>query len=101
VTDGRRRVLNSMFSILVDPNRLGTAANLAAEMESFVAWSTASPPVPGVERVLTPGEPERATKAARLVHGVPVDAVTWGEIVAAGGKVGLSQENIEAIAGRR
>ena len=66
-----------------------------------VAWSTASPPVPGVERVLTPGEPERATKAARLVHGVPVDAVTWGEIVAAGGKVGLSQENIEAIAGRR
>ena len=30
VSDGRRRVLNSMFSILVDPNRLGTAANLAA-----------------------------------------------------------------------
>src|SRR5664279_4483269 len=42
--DGRRRVLNSMFSILVDPGRLGTAANLAREMESFVAWITASPP---------------------------------------------------------
>src|SRR6185436_21071606 len=63
VSDGRRRVLNSMFSILVDPNRLGTAANLAAEMESFVAWSTASPAQPGVGRVRTPGEPERETKA--------------------------------------
>src|SRR5438270_7012882 len=60
VTDGRRRVLNSMFSVLVDPARLGTAANLASEMEGFVAYATASPPQPGLERVLTPGEPERA-----------------------------------------
>ena len=101
VTDGRRRVLNSMFSVIVDAGRLGTAANLAQEMESFVAWSTASPPAPGVERVLTPGEPERATKAARLADGVPVDSVTWGEIVAAGGKVGLAAGDIEALARRR
>ena len=47
MTDGRRRVLNSMFSVIVDPSRLGTAANLAQEMESFVAWSTASPRVRG------------------------------------------------------
>src|SRR5215207_5502322 len=40
VTDGRRRVLNSMFSVIVDAGKLGTAANLAQEMESFVAWST-------------------------------------------------------------
>ena len=98
VTDGRRRVLNSMFSILVDPERLGTAANLAREMESFVAWSTASPPAAGVERVKTPGEPERETRAARLVEGVPVDAVTWAEIVAAGAKVGLAPVKIEASA---
>ena len=101
VTDGRRRVLNSMFSVIVDGGKLGTAANLAQEMESFVAGSTASPPVPGVERGLTPGEPERATKAARLAHGVPVDVVTWGEIVAAGGKVGLSEAKIDAIVGGR
>jgi uncharacterized oxidoreductase len=98
VSDGRRRVLNSMFSILVDPNRLGTAANLAAEMEGFVAYATASPPQPGLERVRTPGEPERETKARRLVDGIPVDSVTWAEIVVAGAKVGLAAERIEALA---
>jgi uncharacterized oxidoreductase len=98
VSDGRRRVLNSMFSILVDPGRLGTAANLAAEMEGFVAYATASPPQPGLERVRTPGEPERETKARRLVDGIPVDSVTWGEIVGAGAKVGLAAERVEALA---
>ncbi|MEO8081100.1 MAG: malate/lactate/ureidoglycolate dehydrogenase [Caldimonas sp.] len=100
VTDGRRRVLNSMFSILVDPGRLGTADNLAREMASFVAWTTASPPAAGVERVLTPGEPERATRAARLASGVPVDSVTWGEIVASGEKAGLAAGAVATLAGR-
>ena len=98
VSDGRRRVLNSMFSILVDPRRLGTAANLAEEMEGFVAWATASPPQDGVERVLTPGEPERAMRAQRLADGVPVDSVTWAEIVAAGAKVGLDAARTDALA---
>jgi uncharacterized oxidoreductase len=51
--------------------------------------------------VLTPGEPERATKAARLAGGVPVDSVTWEEIVAAGAKVGLAAGDIEALSRRR
>jgi len=91
-------VLNSMFSILVDPNRLGTAAHLAAEMEGFVAYATASPPQPGVGRVRTPGEPEREIKTRRMLDGIPVDSVTWGEIVAAGAKVGLAAERVEALA---
>jgi uncharacterized oxidoreductase len=98
VSDGRRRVLNSMFSILVDPGKLGTAANLAAEMEGFVAYATASPPQPGQGRVKTPGEPERAMKARRLVEGIPVDSVTWAEIVAAGAKVGVAAARVEALA---
>jgi uncharacterized oxidoreductase len=98
VTDGRRRVLNSMLSILVDPARMGTAANLATEMEGFVAYATASPPQPGLDRVKTPGEPERETKARRLRDGVPVDAVTWAEIVGAGVKVGVAAQHSETLA---
>ena len=98
VTDGRRRVLNSMFSILVDPERLGTAANLAREMEGFVAYATASPPQPGVGRVRTPGEPERETRAKRLEEGIAIDAVTWAEIVAAGEKVGVPGARTDAAA---
>jgi uncharacterized oxidoreductase len=96
VTDGRRRVLNSMFSILVDPDRMGTAANLAREMEGYIGYAAESPPASGVDRIKTPGEPERETRARRLRDGVPVDAVTWSEIVASAGKVGIAPERIDA-----
>ncbi len=98
VSDGRRRVLNSMFSILVDPERLGTAANLAREMEGFVAYVTASPPQAGVGRVRMPGEPEREIRARRMKEGIAIDAVTWGEIRAAGEKVGVAGARIDAMA---
>jgi len=98
VSDGRRRVLNSMFSILVDPERLGTAPNLAREMEEYVAYATASPPQAGVDRIRTPGEPEREMRVRRLADGIPVDSVTWAEIVAAGAKVGVAEERIESVA---
>ena len=98
VTDGRRRVINSMFSVVVDAERLGTAANLAREMEAFVAFATASPPAAGVDRVRTPGEPEREMRALRLAEGVPVDAVTFAEIAGAGEKVGLARAEFEALA---
>ncbi len=96
--DGRRRVLNSMFSIIVDPKALGTAENLAAEMERFVASYAASPPAVGVERVLLAGEPERAWKARRLAEGIPVDSTTWDEIVGAAHKVGLGAARLERLA---
>ena len=98
IKDGRRRVINNMFSVLVDPGKLGTAANLAGEMEAFVAHATASPTAPGTGRVRTPGEPEREMRALRLVEGVPVDAVTWAEIVGAGEKAGLGRDRVEEMA---
>ena len=97
-SDGLRRVLNGMFSILIDPGKLGTAGNLAAEMEEFIAWHTASPPNPQTEQLLIAGQPERISKAKRLVEGVPVDATTWKEILAAGEKAGIKAADVERIA---
>ncbi len=97
--DGKRRVLNGMLSIIIDPNRLGTGENLAREVESFVAWHTASPPGPGVDRVKIAGEPERETKKKRLAEGIQVDPNTWREILDAGKRFGLDQATIEKIAG--
>ena len=99
VTDGRRQVLNSMFSVIVDPQRLGTAENLAREMERFVAHYTASPPADGVDHVRIAGEPERERKAERLAHGIAVDAVTWQEILAAAAKVGLAPAAVARLVG--
>jgi uncharacterized oxidoreductase len=95
---GARKVLNGMFSIIIDPGKLGTGENLAREMESFVAWHTASPPAAGVAKVKIAGEPEREWKKQRLAEGIPIDPTTWQEIIAAGGKVGLAGAAIEQMA---
>lgn len=96
-SDGKYNVLNGMLSIIIDPDKLGTAENLAREVESFVAWHTGSPPGPGVDKVRIAGEPERETKKKRLAEGIPVDPTTWQEILEAGKKFGLDEAAIEKI----
>ena len=94
----RRRVLNGMLSILIDPVRLGTQKNYARDAASFVAWLRASRPAPGHDRVRLAGEPEREYRAKREREGIPVDEETWNEIRAAAAKLKLSPEKVDALA---
>jgi hydroxycarboxylate dehydrogenase B len=81
--DNLRAVINGMFTILVDPRKLGTQASFASEALAFVDWLKQSP-----GDVLTAGEPERKARLEREAQGIALDDTTWGEIVAAGAKVG-------------
>jgi len=94
----QRRVLNGMLSILIDPARLGTQEAFGKDAKSFLAWLRASRPAPGADRVRIAGEPERETRARRMKEGIPVDEETWKEILAAGAKLKLAPERIEALA---
>jgi uncharacterized oxidoreductase len=86
--DDRRAVLNGMLSVLISPELLGTRAALEAEAQAFAQWLRQSPPAPGSQGVQLAGEPERAARAVRSVHGISVDDATWDEIAAAARKVG-------------
>jgi uncharacterized oxidoreductase len=94
----RRGIVNGMLTILIDAKRLGTAEAFAREARLFLDWLRRSPPAPGFDRVRIAGEPERETRAMREKDGVPVDATTWKEILAAGGKLGLAAATIESLA---
>ncbi|MGA0794986.1 MAG: malate/lactate/ureidoglycolate dehydrogenase [Quisquiliibacterium sp.] len=94
----KRRVLNGMLTILIDPKRIGTAPDFVREAVEFVDWVKQSPPAEGNDKVRIAGDPEREKKALRLAQGIPVDATTWAEILAAGGKLGLQATQLEAIA---
>jgi uncharacterized oxidoreductase len=94
----RRRVLNGMLSILIDPARLGTAEVFAKDARSYLKWLRESRPAPGFDRVRIAGEPERETRARREREGVPVDAETWNEIRAAAAKLKLQPDLIDALA---
>jgi uncharacterized oxidoreductase len=97
---GRRRVLNGMFSVIVDPDRL-TPDRAAFEREAlgFLDWMRASPPREGFEAVHVAGDPERASRAQRTAAGVPVDATTWGEILEAARRLGVDPAQVQRAAG--
>jgi hydroxycarboxylate dehydrogenase B len=94
----KKRVLNGMLSILIDPKRLGTAPAFAQEAVAFIDWVKRSPPAPGHDRVRIAGDPERETRARREKSGIAVDANTWQEIHAAGAKLGVAAETLDRLA---
>ena len=95
----RRRVLNGMFSVLVDPAVLGERAAFEHEALGFIEWVKASPPREGFEPVAVAGEPERASRARRTAEGVPVDETTWREILDAATALGVDPAQVQAAAG--
>ncbi len=94
----KKRVLNGMLSILVDPKKLGTADVFEREARAFVEWVKQSPPAPGADRVRIAGDPERETRAKREREGIAVDAATWREIHAAGARLGVDGARLDRLA---
>jgi uncharacterized oxidoreductase len=93
----RRAIINNMFSVVVDPEALGTAQAFLGSMESFLAW--ARQPREGEDAtVLIAGEPERGHRAERLRTGVPVDPATWEQLLVAADSAGLGRAEFERIA---
>jgi uncharacterized oxidoreductase len=88
--DNQRAVINGMFTVLVDPRKLGTQESFAREALAFVEWLRQSPPGAGSEGVMLAGEPERKARRQREVEGIAIDDQTWSEIVAAGARVGAA-----------
>ena len=86
-SDGRRAVLNSMLTIVIDPKALGASNSFASEALAFVDWLRQSPDAPGSSGVQLAGEPERAARAARSHEGILVDDNTWSELTACAAKL--------------
>ena len=62
---------------------MGDPAHIAAEAAAVGDWVKASPPAPGFDEVLLPGEPERSARERRLAEGVPIDDKSLADILAA------------------
>jgi uncharacterized oxidoreductase len=97
--DSKRRVLNGMFSVLLDPAALGDTGAFEREAQAFIDWVKASPPREGVDSVLVAGEPERANRAQRTAQGISVDGTTWQEILDAAAQLGVDPAAVNADAG--
>ncbi len=96
--DTPMQVLNSMLSVLIDPDRLGAGRGFHDETERFVEWVKAAPVAAGFDRVRVAGDPEREMREQRLRDGIPVDPNTWEEILRAGAKLGLPRADAQKLA---
>jgi uncharacterized oxidoreductase len=91
-------IVNCMLSVIIDPQ--GFAAPRAeTEAEAFLAWVKASPPAPGVEQVLLPGEPEQRRRAERRSNGIPIDRATRGQLAQGAREAGMAEERVIAVLG--
>ena len=97
--DGRMRVLNGMFSVLLDPAALGGTAAFEDQARAFLDWVQASPAREGFGPVQVAGDAERGYRAARTSAGVAVDSTTWGEILEAARSLGVDPGAVAAAAG--
>lgn len=94
----RMRVLNGMFSVLLDPAALGGSGAFVNEAQAFVDWVQASPPRAGFGPVQVAGDAERASRARRSAEGVPVDGTTWQEILEAARSLGVDPAAVNRAA---
>jgi len=94
----KMRVINGMFSVLLDPHKLGAHERFAAEAQAFIEWVQASPARDGFGPVQVSGDAERVWLAQRTLLGVPVDATTWQEILAAAARLGVDPQAVEKAA---
>ena len=92
------RIINNLFAIVFDPDVYGGAAEMGLDIDAYTQWVKSSPPGPGSDGVLFPGDPERLAQADRGANGIPLDDGTWTELVTAAETAGLSAVRIAELA---
>lgn len=82
------RIINNMLSIVIDPGRLTDPSYIAHEMKEMCDYVRQSPPRPGHDEIMVPGDPERKHRRHRIENGIDVDDETWRQIVEAAADIG-------------
>jgi uncharacterized oxidoreductase len=82
--------LAGVFLVAVDPSAFGDALDYQRRVAEVLDALTQSPPAPGSERVLVPGDPERASRERRQREGIPLPAATWEDLGGVAARFGLS-----------
>lgn len=86
---GQAAVFNGMFTLVVDPGRLGGATDYGPQALAFIDWLRAAPPAPGTDAVQIAGDLERRCREQRTPDGIRIDANTWAEIEQAAEQLGV------------
>lgn len=80
----------SMFFLALDPEMVMPFEEFAARVDGLVDAMHASPPAPGVERVLVPGQRSAELARERMRGGIPIPVSLIGRLEEFGAELGVS-----------
>jgi uncharacterized oxidoreductase len=83
------RLGNAMFFHVIDPEKFLPREEFLEHVTILQNHIKASPPAPGFQEVLMPGEPELREEARRLREGIVVDDETWRQFAACARELGV------------
>lgn len=90
-------IVNNMFTFVVDPGRLVEHDWMQSEIDAVIRHVKGSPPSVAGESVMVAGDPERKKYAERSSAGIPIDEVTWEEILCVAEDAGISRSRLQAL----
>ena len=85
---------NGTCFVVIDPTGFCPLSQFRKLMDETVAYMKSSPPVPGIDEVLVPGELEFRTMRKRQVEGVPIDAATLQALKAQAGRLNVDSSGL-------
>jgi len=73
---------NALFIAVLRIDAFAPPEEFYEEVDGFIDWVKSSPPVPGVDEVMLPGENSHRIRAQREAAGLEVDEAAWAQIAA-------------------
>jgi uncharacterized oxidoreductase len=81
---------NCVLFIVLDGRHFAGHEHLVEQATQLAGYVRECPTREGVERVLLPGDPERATLAVRSRDGIPLDDGNWKQLTGLADRLGVS-----------
>lgn len=88
--ESARGQIGGVWLAVIDPGAFGVREHYHTLVRETLEAVKRTPPVPGVDEVMAPGEPEERTCHLRTREGVPVPEATWEELCAVAARFDLS-----------
>lgn len=85
--------LGGVFIIAMDPAAFGDSAEYRRLTAETLAAAKATPPAPGKDEVLVPGEPEIRSRAVREREGIPIPDAIWQDLAALATRFAIPMPN--------
>ena len=88
---GTTKVQNGVLMIAINIAQFTPMEDFYGRVDALVEHVKASPPAPGFDEILVPGEIEARQTKRRSEEGIPVDDETWRQIQETAAAVGVSE----------